>query len=932
MLVGREREQATIDALLEHARSGISGTLLVCGEPGIGKSALLRYAELTANGMTVLTASGIESESDLPFSGLAEFLEPVRDLIPEIPGPQAAALMGALALGPPSGSDPFAIFAATLSILAASAERQPVAVIIDDLQWLDASSERALRFASRRIHADRIAILLGSRTDVAGTPFLAGVERIVLRGIDIDACRRLLAGSDGSPAPRIVAESIHAGTGGNPLAILESRELLTAGQLSGKEPLADPLPTGPAIQRSFEQRVARLSRQDQLALLTLAASQSGSIAEVGRACSQLNSGLANLEHAEAVGLLISDGIRIRFRHPLMRAATYYGATPAARRAVHGALATSMGPTALPMERAYHLAAAAQGEDENVACSLEAAALDARNRSGHSGAWQAFERAARLTPDPEQRARRLHEAGSDAYIAGQAHRAAQLLDEALSLARDASLCATIEHSRGRVEMWTRSPAAARRILVAGADRIEAEDPERAALMLVDAVTTSMQEGDPGAGIDGMVHMTLRLSERAYALGSRAGSMAAAVAGGAYGKALVGVGRPRQGYPFLVASVDAIDPKGSLWLAVQIIQYATMFLYYEEFDRMRAPLESLIESARASSAPGALPYALGHLSELDFRTGHWAEAYANAAEAVELASELDHKLSLIYALACLAWIEAARGLDADCRAHLAQAAGVLDHAGRVVAVYTTRIVGLLELGLGRNEEAIKHLEPLAQALEHANVFVPTLFQEMPDLIEAYVHTSRLAEAQTMLAAFQRQAQGSPGTWVYAAAARCRGLLEEDYEPRFEEALELHARAVMPFERARTELCYGERLRRARRRAEARGQLHAALETFERLGAQPWANRARNELRATGETARRDRPASDELTLQELQVALRVAQGATNREAAAALFLSPKTVEAHLSRIYSKLRVRSRTELAHHFAKEGSQARQPTLAARR
>src|SRR5207253_11389928 len=208
----------------------------------------------------------------------------------------------ALALGPPSGSDPFAIFAATLSVLGAAAERQPVAVIIDDLQWLDASSERAVRFASRRIHADRIAILLGSRIDVDATPFFSRAERIVLRGIDVDACCRLLAASDGSPVARIVAQGIHAGTGGNPLAILESRELLTAGQLSGKEPLADPLPTGPAIQRSFEQRVARLSRQDQLALLTLAASQSGSIAEVGRACSQLNSGLANLEHAEAVGL------------------------------------------------------------------------------------------------------------------------------------------------------------------------------------------------------------------------------------------------------------------------------------------------------------------------------------------------------------------------------------------------------------------------------------------------------------------------------------------------------------------------------------------------------------------------------------------------------------------------------------------------------
>jgi DNA-binding CsgD family transcriptional regulator len=265
-------------------------------------------------------------------------------------------------------------------------------------------------------------------------------------------------------------------------------------------------------------------------------------------------------------------------------------------------------------------------------------------------------------------------------------------------------------------------------------------------------------------------------------------------------------------------------------------------------------------------------------------------------------------------------------------MAQALTVSDHARRVVAVYTAKILGLLELGLGRNEEAIKHLQPLAQALERANVSIPTLFQEMPDLIEAYVHTGRRVEAEAALATFRRQAEGSPGTWVLAAAARCRGLLEEDFEPSFEEALDLHDRTEMPFERARTELCYGERLRRARRRAEAREQLHAALDKLERLGAEPWANRARNELRATGETARRRRPASEELTLQELQVALKVAQGATNREAAAALFLSPKTVEAHLSHIYSKLGLRSRTELAHRLARQGSQPREPRLASRR
>lgn len=343
-------------------------------------------------------------------------------------------------------------------------------------------------------------------------------------------------------------------------------------------------------------------------------------------------------------------------------------------------------------------------------------------------------------------------------------------------------------------------------------------------------------------------------------------------------------------------------------------------------MRAPLDRLIAAARSASAPGALPYALGHLSELDFRTGRWPQAYAEASEAVALATELDHRFSLIYALACLSWIEAARGLEADCRAHVTTMMAVSEHAKTMVGGYAARITGLLYLGSGRNEEAIKHLEPLSELLRVASVAAPFLFQETPDLIEAYVHAGRRAQAETALASFQDQVNGTPGYWGPAAAARCRGLLVDDFEPAFAQAFAFHDRTTMPFERARTELCYGERLRRARRRGEARQQLRGALETFERLGAEPWADRARNELRATGETIRRDHHASDDLTLQELQVALKVAEGATNREAAAALFLSPKTVEAHLSRIYSKLGVRSRTELAHRFATE----RAPSLAA--
>jgi DNA-binding NarL/FixJ family response regulator len=516
---------------------------------------------------------------------------------------------------------------------------------------------------------------------------------------------------------------------------------------------------------------------------------------------------------------------------------------------------------------------------------------------------------------------LHEAGNDAYVAGESVLSGKLLLEALQLAKEPGLRADIELSRGRIEMWTRSPAAARKILIGAADLIEAHDPAKATLMLIDAGTTTMQEGDAEAGPAGLIPLSLSVTKRAYDVGRRVGGAYEAAAGGAYAKALLAIGGQAEARPLLLRSLEVIDEKESPWQAAQLIQCAAMFLYYEEFDRMRVPLERLIAAARSASAPGLLPYALGHLAELDFRTGRWASAQTGADEAVQLAAELGHTFSLLYALAILSWVEAARGLESECRSHATRLWNVSEFARTASGAYVGRILGLLELGMGRNEQAINHLQPLHQTLAQAGLLAPALFQETPDLIEAYVHAGRRAEAESALLLLRKQADAGLGTWAHAVTARCRGLLDEDFQPAFEEAIKLHARAEMPFERARTELCYGERLRRARRRAEARDQLHAALETFERLGAEPWADRARNELRATGETVRRDRSASDELTLQELQVALKVAEGATNREAAAAMFLSPKTIEAHLSRIYSKLGVRSRTELAHRFAQESA-----------
>ncbi len=919
MLLGRGAEQVRIDALLAQARGGTSGALVIRGEPGIGKSALLRYAVDQCHDMTVLSATGIETESELAFAGLSELLHPVLGLLDEIPPPQVSALAGALAVGPPGALDRFTISVATLSLLAAAAEQRPVLAVIDDAHWLDAPSREALLFAARRLLADRTVLLFAARVGEPMTFEAPAVPELMLGGIDQDACNALLVSSGAPQVSAVVARTILEATRGNPLAILEVPRVLSPGQLSGSEPLDEPLPVGPGVQRSFARRVAHLPRQTRAALLVAAASQSRSSDEVRRACDALGIDYAALEHAERDGLIENDGLLIQFGHPLIRAAVYHGAAAPERRAAHRALASALAGEPFASQRAWHLAAAVDGADEQVAAALEHAAREARERSGHASAASAFERAARLTPDPEHRARRLLEAGVDAHVAGEWARALALLAEALQHASGATLRADIEHARGRVEMWTRSPKAARGILLAAADSIEAYDAARAALILVDAATTCYMEDDPDQGV---LRSALEISGRAHRLGSQVGGLTEAAACGLLGKTLTLLGRAGEGYPLLVRCHYAIEESDSLWLTFQLIQCVIVFLWLEEYSLARRPLEQLIAEARSTSAPVALLFPLCNLSEVDYRMGRWREAYAEAAEATQLAEELGQATTLVYALVCLGWVEAAMGMEQDCRRHVAAALDIAGPTRTTIVAYAFTVLGLLELGLGHNHEAIQHLKLVSDMYNREGTVEEAVGQSAPNLIEAYTRVGHREEAKTALAVFGDHAIKTKGTWARAAAARCRGILaDKDFEMHFEEALRLHERTPTPFERARTELCYGERLRRARRRAEARERLRSALDAFERLGAAPWAERARTELRATGMAARkRDRTESEQLTTQELQVALKVATGATNREVAMALFLSPKTIEAHLGHVYSKLGLRSRTELAHYFGREG------------
>jgi ATP/maltotriose-dependent transcriptional regulator MalT len=906
MLLGREHETARMDRLLDGAREGRAGALVVRGEPGIGKTALLDYAADRAEGMTVLAARGIEAEAELPFAALADLLRPVLTSIERIPEAQAAALRAALALGPPAAGDRFTVCAAVLSLLAAAADESPVLVLIDDAHCIDRSSMQAVLFAARRLDAEGIAVVIAQRDD----PDLdvSGLQEVELRGLRQDAAAALLQRS--GPVADEVAEKVIAASGANPLALIEIPSLLTPAQLTGTEPLDGPIPTGDALERALTQRVAKLPDQTQRALVVAAASGSSDLDEIIAAVERAGLDPDALDAAERAGLTFVDGSRFAFEHPLLRSAVYHGAPALTRRAAHRALAEGSAE-----RRPWHLAAAADQPDAALAAELERSASTARARGGHAEAAATLERAAGLAEDDDERARMLRDAAHEAWRAGATVRALGLLDDGLAQAGDRELVARLQHLYGVVEMWSGSPRAAYERLNAEAERIAATDPVRSARLLTDAGWACFMAGEVIAG--------RAAAERAAARTEAGGGFAEVLAGGLLGIAMLLGGERAHAEPLLRRHEPLLDDPAFLERSYGAVWPAPLALVWmEEHDKARELFGRVIAQAREQSVPSVLPYTLVGLAELDFRTGGWARSYANAAEAVTLARQTEQPVSLAFALACLARIEAAQGRADDCREHATEAFDLAANGAGSVVVYAAAAVGLLELGAGRIDEAIEYLAGVRTEVEAHGLLLPTVIQWAPDLIEALARAGRADEATELLASFEQAAEACTSTWGLGASARCRGLLgaSDDFEADFSRALELQEASGTPFEVARTELCLGERLRRARRRKEARTVLRPAIERFERLGAMPWAERAKAELRASGETVEPGGViATNELTPQELQVALTVAKGATNREAGAALFLSPKTIEAHLGRVYRKLDVRSRTELAALLARE-------------
>jgi DNA-binding CsgD family transcriptional regulator len=905
MLVGRDHEQQTLVRLLDDARTGQSGVLAIVGEAGIGKSVLIAYAKEQAVGMNVLRARGVQSEAQIPFAGLFELLRPALPWISQIPDPQATALESALALRPASAPGRFAVGAATLSLLAAYSEKAPVAVLIDDAHWLDGSSADALLFAFRRLVADPIAVVLAVRE---GEPSLldgADLPALRLQGLDRVPAAELLRRQSNEPLSQELADRLHRETGGNPLALVElGRDRQRLADLPPDAPLA----IGTSVVRVYLQRLRALPQRTRDVLVLASAIDSGEVSVLARAAPMLGLDLSDLVPAEAAGLITMQDSRVEFRHPLARSAIYGDAPADRRRALHRALASAL-PDAEADRRAWHLALASFGPDDAASSALEQAGQRAYQRGAYEVSSRAFERAALLAPEEARQGRLQYAAADAAWLGGLADIAVALLDQAERHACAADLAVAIEHLRGIIAARRGPITAAQEILLAAAERTAPIDPERAIAMLVEAVGASLHAGDAA---------TARLAaERAASLlPPDAGTRTTYLALLAQGTSLIFSGQGEPGAPTIRAAVEILersdelrdDPRLLAWAAV-----GPLFLRETEVGRVLAGRAQA--EARRTSAIGVLPSVLTFVAIDQAASDRWAEAQASFHEAIGLARETGQLSDLGAALARLAWLEARQGKSEQSRLHADEALRLSCNMGLgVPEVWAMVALGELELTLGRAEAALAHFEELRATLRSRGIGDPDL-SPAPELAEIYLRLGRGPEAARLAEDFTRDASAKAQPWALARAARCRGLIaaEGESDPHFESALALHARTPDAFETGRTYLSYGARLRRERQRVRAREQLRAAVDVFDRLGAEPWSEMARAELAATGETVRRrDVTTLNDLTPQELLIALSLAEGRTTRETAAALFLSPKTIEYHQRSVYRKLSVGSRSEL--------------------
>jgi DNA-binding CsgD family transcriptional regulator len=901
-LRGRQREREALDRLLRAARGGDGGALVVHGEPGVGKSALLGYAVEASSEFRVARTVGVEGEMELALAALQQMCSPFLDLIERLPQPQRDALAVAFGLDAGPAPSPFLVGLAVLGLLSEAARERPLLCVVDDAQWLDRASARCLAFVARRLLAERIALLFAAREPAE---LLAGLPELRVEPLGHRDARALLESALPARLDERVLERIVAETHGNPLALLELPRGLTPAQLAGGFGLPPAVPLSASIEESFTRRLAGLPGDARRLLLLAAADPVGDPPLVWRAAERLGIPASAADAVESADLLAL-APQVAFRHPLVRSAVYRRAGLQERREIHRALADATDPDTDPDRRAWHRAQAASPPDEEVAAELEDSAARARARGGFAAAAAFLERSSELTVDAARRAGR-------ALAAARAKQQAGALDDALTLIAtaeagplDESQRAGVDVLRARISFSADRGSEAPALFLAAARRLEPLDARLARETYLDALTAALFAGRLADAADA----------RQVAAAARAAPPPAPPPRPADllldGLASLIADGPATGTPLLRTAVAAFHREESgieerlhwLWLAGR----AAGFIWdYDGWDSLTA---RQIRAARDAGSLADLPLALSTRVGVHIFAGETRAAAALVVESDALADATYGRIVPPYGALALAAFrgredEVSRLVQTGAEDFIARGEGM----GLTLSQWMTAV---LYNGLGRYDDAFG---AAAEATADPHELWFSSFATV-ELIEAASRSGRGERAAEALAVLSESTRAGGTPWARGVEARSRALLAggEQAEALYRKAIGYLEPTRLRMDLARTHLLYGEWLRRQRRRLDAREHLRIAHDRFDDFGMEAFAERARVELQATGEHPRkRTFDTLDQLTPQELQISRLAADGNTNREIAAQLFISPSTVEYHLRKAFRKLDVTSRTQLA-------------------
>lgn len=901
VLVGRDGELAALVDLVDAARRGTAGTLVVRGEPGAGKSALLDETASRAARASVLRTQGLEVEAPLAFAALHHLLRPVLPWRDRLPPPQARALRVAFGEedGPPV--EPFLMGIATLGLLTTAAEERLVVCLVDDAHWLDDASADALLFCSRRVAADRVAMVFSVRDGVPSRLDRQGLPELTVTGLATDDARALLARSLGDGPTEVVTERLLSEAQGNPLALMELPRALSREELEGSAPLPPQLRLTDRVEGVFLDRVRRLPEAVQAFLLLTAADDTGELAVLRHAAGQRGLPADTIDAATGSGLVSLAGTAVTLRHPLVRSAVYQAATDEERRRAHSALATALETLGRRDRAAWQRAAATVEPAPEVVAALERVGRRAQRGGAHTAARAAFERAASLSADPGQRAALTLDAARSAWAAGEAALAQDLVAEATRTATEPALVADLDRLRGHIEVNLGSPAVAHRLFVEAAAAVSSTDADRALELATLAAIMRTYGADSGTRLDtdllaqpvpGEPARTACLRQMLLSMTCTADGDLQAAAATLRAAATLG---------------DEVDDREVLW------NIGNCALHLGDDDIQSRFYSAALSRARDAGAVTAVVYALQRLCFSSFLSGDMLAVRTNAEEAFALGETLRQSAMTTPPLAWLALLAALQGSDDyDDLVHRVE-----DGVARAsLGILAAPVHDLLRWARGTHAAAVGDMSGAAHHL--ARFRMPGLARMATvQHIEAVVRADEPQAAVELADGLVDFAESTGQPWARAAVCYARAVTTgspHEAEQLFDAALSHHRAARRPLDEARIQLAYGEMLRRAGRRVDARVHLRRALETFRDARAEPLVQRTAEELRASGETARRRDPSTlVTLTPMELKIAQLVASGMSNKEVAEQVWVSPRTVAFHLRNVFAKAQITSRGQLA-------------------